>query len=89
MASLNDKVVFKLTYNYFLVLPTTRYAHLDLLYFHQSEHFVISLKSDVGYSEELNSQIRRQSEIDSLPESRRYVSLIIDEMKIKEDLVYD
>ncbi len=50
---------------------------------------MISLKSDVGFSEELNSQIRRQSEIDSLPESRRYVSLIIDEMKIKEDLVYD
>ncbi len=46
-------------------------------------------KSDVGFSSDLNRQIVEQSGIKSLPESRRYVCLILDEMKLKEDLVYD
>lgn len=63
----------------FIVLPSERTLR-DFTHFY---------KCGVGFSEELNSQLRRQSRIDTLPESRRYISLIIDEMKIKEDLVYD
>lgn len=46
-------------------------------------------KSASGFYPELNEQLKKESVIDSLPESRRYVVLIVDEMKIKEDLVYD
>ena len=43
-------------------------------------------ESRPGFHSDLNEQLER--EITSLPESRRYVSLLIDEMKIK-DLVYN
>ena len=46
-------------------------------------------KSASGFYPDLNEQLKKESAIDSLPESRRYVVLIVDEMKIKEDLVYD
>ena len=34
-------------------------------------------------------QMRTEVKINDLPESKRYVTLLIDEMKIKEDLVFD
>ena len=46
-------------------------------------------KSQAGFLPDLNEQLKNEAGIDSLPESRRYVALLIDEMKIKEDLVYD
>ena len=45
--------------------------------------------SQPGYQPDLNLQLQKEANIESLPEKRRYVSLLIDEMKIKEDLVYD
>ena len=38
---------------------------------------------------DLNLQLQKEANVGPLPESRRYVSLLIDEMKIKEDLIYD
>lgn len=46
-------------------------------------------KSSPGFHSDLNEQLKKEAEIESLPESQRYVGLLIDEMKIKEDLVYD
>lgn len=46
-------------------------------------------KSQPGFHSQLNQQLQKESDIESLPESKRYVALLIDEMKIKEDLVYD
>ena len=46
-------------------------------------------KSQAGFLPDLNEQLKNEAGIDSLPESKRYVALLIDEMKIKEDLVYD
>ena len=45
--------------------------------------------SQPGYQPDLNLQLQKEANIESLPEPRRYVSLLIDEMKIKEDVVYD
>ena len=39
-------------------------------------------KSASGFYPELNEQLKKESAIDSLPESRRYVVLIVDKMKI-------
>ena len=45
--------------------------------------------SQPGYQVDLNLQLQKEANVGPLPESRRYVSLLIDEMKIKEDLIYD
>ena len=47
------------------------------------------MKGQQGFQPELNQQLQKEAAIDSLPQSKRYVALLIDEMKIKEDLVYD
>ena len=46
-------------------------------------------KSQPGFQPELNQHLQKEIRINSLPQSKRYVALLIDEMKIKEDLVYD
>ena len=46
-------------------------------------------KSAPGFHSDLNEQLKKEAVIESLPESQRFVALLIDEMKIKEDLVYD
>ena len=46
-------------------------------------------KSHAGFQPDLYQQLHKEAAIDSLPESKRYIALLIDEMKIKEDLVYD
>ena len=33
--------------------------------------------------------MRQDAKLDSLPDSRKYVTILLDEMKVKEDLVYD
>ena len=33
--------------------------------------------------------MRQDAKLDSLPESRKYVAILLDEMKVQEDLVYD
>ena len=47
------------------------------------------MKGQQGFQPELNQQLQKEAAIDSLPQLKRYVALLIDEMKIKEDLVYD
>ena len=42
-----------------------------------------------GYQLELNEQLQKEAKLKDLPENRRYCSLVLDEMKIKENLVYD
>ena len=42
-----------------------------------------------GFQEEVHQQLLQEAKIESLPENRRFVSLIIDEMKVKEGLVYN
>ncbi len=43
----------------------------------------------VGFQEEVNQQLAEEVKRLSLPDSRKFVSLLIDEMKIKEGLVYN
>ena len=42
-----------------------------------------------GYQLEVNEQLQKEAKLNDLPENRRYCSLVLDEMKIKENLVYD
>lgn len=42
-----------------------------------------------GFQKEVHQQLLDEAKIESLPENRRFVSLILDEMKIKEGLVYN
>ena len=46
-------------------------------------------ETKTGFQCEVNEQITKEANIDNLSESRRYVSIVIDEMKVKEDLVYN
>ena len=45
--------------------------------------------SKTGFQDEVNQQLISEVNTLSLPESRKYVGLIVDEMKIKEGLVYN
>ena len=47
------------------------------------------IKGKLGFQQQVLEMLQRESNIDSLPESKRYVILTLDEMKIKEDIVYD
>ena len=49
-------------------------------------HFV---KSKPGFNPGIDEQLRREANIDSIPEFQKYVCLVFDEIKVKEDLVYD
>ena len=42
-----------------------------------------------GFQKEVHQQLLKEAKIESLPENRRFFSLILDEMKIKEGLVYN
>ena len=47
------------------------------------------IKCVLGYQQEIVDMMRQESKCDELPEGRRYVTMILDEMKVKEDIVYD
>ena len=63
----------------FLKLPSERTLRDYLQYF----------SSKPGFQSDIHQQLLEEANITTLPKSRRYVSLIIDEMKIKEGLVYN
>lgn len=63
----------------FLQLPSERTLRDYTHYF----------KSQPGFQPGLNQQLQKEAAIESFQESRRYVAILIDEMKIKQDLVYD
>ncbi len=46
-------------------------------------------KSKTGYQVEMIRELQQESKLPTLPESKKYVTLTIDEMKVKENLVYD
>ncbi len=62
-----------------LVLPSERTLR-------DYTHFV---KSKPGFSTGIDEQLCREANIDSIPEFQKYVCVAFDEVKIKEDLVYD
>lgn len=49
-------------------------------------HFI---KTRSGFQDEVDSMLIREARLSDLPEWKRYVVLLLDEMKIKESLVYD
>ncbi len=63
----------------FLTLPSERTLR-D--YVHYFEH-------RPGFQKEVNELLLQEMKVDVLPENKRYVCLILDEMKIKEGLVYN
>ena len=62
-----------------LVLPSERtlkdYTHV--------------VKAKPGFHPGIDEQLCRDAKIDSIPEYQKYVCLVFDEIKVKEDLVYD
>ena len=49
-------------------------------------HFI---KAQTGFSNEVDQQLQREAKLDSIPDFKRHVCLVFDEVKVKEDLVYD
>ena len=49
-------------------------------------HFV---KAKPGFQSEIDKQLCREAKLDSIPDYQKYVCLVFDEVKVKEDLVYD
>ena len=47
------------------------------------------MKGKGGFQQEVNDQLCKEANVDSLPEEKQYVVLALDEMKVKEDLIYD
>ena len=62
-----------------LVLPSER-THRDYT------HFV---KAKPGFQPEIDEQLCRDAKLDSIPDFQKHVCLVFDEIKVKEDLVYD
>ena len=81
---LNLKLLSSAAYNSlrtsgFLTLPSERtlrdYAHF--------------IKSPAGFSSDLDQFLAEEADVDHLPDWKRHITLVLDEMKIKECLVYD
>ena len=51
--------------------------------------YSIYCKGKTGYQVEVNRELQRESKVSSLPDCRKYVTVVIDEMKVKENLAYD
>ena len=47
------------------------------------------IKCVPGYQQEVVDMMRKESKCVELSDSKRYVSILLDEMKVKEDIVYD
>ena len=47
------------------------------------------IKGKLGFQPQVLEMLQRESNIDSQPETGHYVMLTLDEMKIKEDIMYD
>ena len=47
------------------------------------------IKSEAGFSAELDQVLADEFHVEDLPEWKRYVVLVLDEMKVKESLVFD
>lgn len=63
----------------FLKLPSERLLR-------DYTHFI---KSKPGFSSELDQLLADESQVKTLPEWKRHVVLVLDEMKVKESLVFD
>ena len=63
----------------FIKLPSERTLHDYTHYF----------KSRAGFQIEVNQQLQKEAKIKDLPENRRFCALLLDEMKLKENLIYD
>ena len=46
-------------------------------------------ETKTGFQHEVNEQITKEANIDNLCEPQRYVSIVIDGVKVKDDLVYN
>ena len=46
-------------------------------------------KSRIGFQEEVNEQLYKEANVTALSANRKFCGIIIDEMKVKENLVYD
>ena len=47
------------------------------------------IKSAPGFSEEVDQMLEEEAKLSELPEWKRHVTLVLDEMKVKESLVYN
>lgn len=47
------------------------------------------MKSDAGFSESVDRELLKEAKIDSVDDFQKHVCLVFDEVRIKEDLVYD
>ena len=47
------------------------------------------MKSDAGFSESVDTDLLKEAKIDSVDDFQKHVCLTFDEVRIKEDLVYD
>ena len=63
----------------FLKLPSERLLQ-------DYTHFI---KSKANFSSELDQLLADESQVSTLPEWKRHVVLVLDEMKVKESLVFD
>ena len=63
----------------FIALPSERTLRDYTHYF----------KHQPGFQQELNRQLLKESKVNELSEQRKYCGIVFDEMKIKENLVYD
>ena len=48
-----------------------------------------SVQAKPGFHSDLNQMLCREAKIDSIPEYQKFVCLVFDEVKVKEDLIYD
>ena len=46
-------------------------------------------KSQTGFQQEVNQQLQKEANLEVLPECQRFCGLVVDEMQVKENLVYD
>lgn len=63
----------------FITLPSERTLRDYTHYFNSTS----------GFQVEVNQQVIQESKIDQLSERKRYCALTLDEMKVKENLVYN
>ena len=54
-----------------------------------SARLYILYSSDIGFSSSVDQQLMEAANVVSCPERDKYIIIILDEMHIREDLVYD
>ena len=85
MACNDDLLVFEFEIDLLCILSCPQIVTSEQTFRDYTHH----VKAKPGFQPEIDEQICRDAKLDSIPEFQKYMCLVFNEVKVKENLVYN